>query len=1029
MRPGHALCGLLVAIVGAGLLGAQQPGLLAGDKSVSLPGDQPYASYWFPNQLLSWSPASDPDAAYNRSNTPLRDRFSSIASQANPHARVNEAKVSSLAIFAATSGNPSQGSLDINAYAFNYWQYLGVLVFWGGSAGEGLILAPNPGIIDAAHSNGVPVLGTIFFPPLAYGGDIQWVWDLVQTDGATFPVADKLIEVAEHYGFDGYFINQETAGGNATLATAMIDFMKYFQAHSSLELMWYDAMTESGSIAWQEQLNSLNDAFFTDGSELVSEHMFLDFGWSAADLQASRAHAQGLGRSEFDLHAGIDVQAAGYNTSVNWNAVFPEGSPHTTSLGMYVPSWTYSGAADPGDFYARANRLWVGANRDPGDTTTTANWKGLAHYVPAFSAVSDIPFVTNFCTGQGLDFYIDGDRLSHPTWSTHGWNNIALQDVLPTWRWLVESSGVELYPEIDFSDGYYGGNCLKVSGDSGADNHLKLYKTDLLIGAQTRLELAVKTATVGPSGMKAGLAFASDPASFTFLDIGDTTSSGWHTVSYDLSSFSGDSIVVISLFFPAGAGPGYAIKIGRIAVLDGAVGTGPTPTGLTVENKVNEAGFVTLRLRWDHVIGATSHYNVYRRNPDNSLTFLGGTPNNALFIPELLRVGDEAVVTVEVAAVGTDFGHSNHATIAFNWDPPPSPATNPSPADGASDVFRNPVLSWTPGNGIASHDVYFGTTDPPPFIGNQVATTFTPEFLPAEALHFWRIDEVNSQGTATGQVWSFSTGQDQVNPDGHALDFDGSDDHLDCGNAQSLRITGSAITLEALIKARSWRSNLWEGSILNKEHNGAGADRGYMLRAGNDGQLNFNLGTGTWNEISSGTGVMELNRWHHVAGTYDGATMRLYVDGQLVAEQAGSIVIADAATSGLYVGGSQNNPGRVFAGVIDEIRVWSVARTPAEIQAYQRRELEHQHYGPPASGLVGYWRCDSGAGQQAADLTSFANHAVLGSTSGSDENDPTWVSSDAVAITPLFEDGFESADTTAWSITIPAGKATPATGR
>src|SRR5712692_7391621 len=37
--------------------------------------DQPFASYWFPNELLAWSPDSDPDAAFNRSNTPLATRF------------------------------------------------------------------------------------------------------------------------------------------------------------------------------------------------------------------------------------------------------------------------------------------------------------------------------------------------------------------------------------------------------------------------------------------------------------------------------------------------------------------------------------------------------------------------------------------------------------------------------------------------------------------------------------------------------------------------------------------------------------------------------------------------------------------------------------------------------------------------------------------------------------------------------------------------------------------------------------------
>ena len=952
--------------------------------------DQPFASYWFPNELLTWSPATDPDAPYNRSHTPLRDRFLN-AIQVNAHARANEARVCPLDIFWATSGNPSQGSLGVNYFAFNYWQYTDVMVFWGGSAGEGLILAPNPGVIDAAHKNGVPVLGTIFFPPAVYGGNIQWVHDLVQKTGSTFPVADKLIEAAEYYGFDGYFVNQETGGGDATLAGQLIEFMEYFQANSDLQLMWYDAMTESGAIAWQEQLNSVNDRFFQDGSTLVSQKMFLDFGWNATDLTTSRTNAQALGRSEYDLFAGVDVQANGYNTVVTWANIFPNTIPHVTSLGLYVPSWTYHSSTGLQDFYARANRMWVGANRDPSFTTTTSNWRGIAHYIPAQSVINDFPFVTNFCTGQGYDFYVDGQKLSPADWSGTGWNNLGLQDVLPTWRWIVESTGTKLYPEMDWTDAFYGGNCLKVSGDLLADNNLKLYKTEFPVSGSTHARVAFKTGSVGPTQMSLGVALASDPQTYVLHDVGAATSTGWNEADIDLGAHAGDTILGVSLAFTANAMTGYVMKVGRLTIEDGTLPPPSPPTNLVIENRSDDGETVTLRLRWGHSPSDVVYYNVYRRNPDLSLTYLGGTPNNAYFVPEVPYAAGDSLVTVEVEAVGQDFAPSTHATTTFLWNTAPSVATSPSPGDGAANVFRNAVLGWSPGTHATSHDVFFGTGSPPPFVSNEAAPSFAPGDLDAMTTYHWRVDEVNSVGTTTGTEWSFTTGNAFADTAASALDFDGTDDLVDCGNASSLRVTGSAITLEAILRADAWRTNVWDGSILNKEQNGTGSDKGYMLRAGNNGQLSFNLGSGSWHELLSPTAAMTTGTFHHVAGTYDGATMRLYIDGTEVASTPAAFSIADASVN-LLLGNSQGNPGRVFHGVLDEVRIWNVARSGDQIRARMSTQLPAIYYATADSGLVGYWRLNEGMGQVAGDLTPNGNHGRLGSTVGADAQDPLWVS-------------------------------------
>lgn len=212
---------------------ATAPGTRAG--AAAPPADlAPYASYWFPDSLpqgspgpgitwrslKQWTPESDPDLAYNTATVPLAPRFTPVPPNAG--ARSGQARISSLVSFGPTAQNPSQGSATADHYALTHWAYLDELVFWGGSSGEGIVLAPNAPVVDAAHRNGVPVLGNIFLPPVAYGGDLRWTRDLVQQDAlGRFPIAEKLVEVARTYGFDGWFVNAETDGGDGSLAARM----------------------------------------------------------------------------------------------------------------------------------------------------------------------------------------------------------------------------------------------------------------------------------------------------------------------------------------------------------------------------------------------------------------------------------------------------------------------------------------------------------------------------------------------------------------------------------------------------------------------------------------------------------------------------------------------------------------------------------------------------------------------------------------------------------------------------------------
>ena len=226
----------------------------------------------------------------------------------------------------------------------------------------------------------------------------------------------------------------------------------------------------------------------------------------------------------------------------------------------------------------------------------------------------------------------------------------------------------------------------------------------------------------------------------------------------------------------------------------------------------------------------------------------------------------------------------------------------------------------------------------------------------------------------------------------NALDFDGTNDGVNCGTDTAFDITGQAITIEAWIYAESWKSNIWEGSILIKENNNNNS--GFMFRAGNGGRLGFGMGVGGggWTEINTSSSVLNLNTWHHVAVTYDGSKMRLYVDGDPVDSSSTNISFGNSSTTPLSIG-YHTSTGRHWDGRIDEVRLWNVVRSEAEINAYMNDE-----FCSPQTGLRAYYKLDNGtrngnnAGVTTAiDYSIYHNNGALTgfALSGTNSN---WVS-------------------------------------
>lgn len=199
-----------------------------------------------------------------------------------------------------------------------------------------------------------------------------------------------------------------------------------------------------------------------------------------------------------------------------------------------------------------------------------------------------------------------------------------------------------------------------------------------------------------------------------------------------------------------------------------------------------------------------------------------------------------------------------------------------------------------------------------------------------------------------------------------ALKFDGSNDYVNMGASDTLRVS-NAITMEAWIQPTGPGSNSTNGTIFSKEGE-------YLLSRFADGTISYALAIPSHGWTWQNTGyVAPENQWTHIALTYDGATVKVYANGNLVYSVEGSGVIGDAH--------SDLNDFRVgvrpvwleyFDGKIDEVRIWNIARTEAKIQNNLYRELVGNE-----NGLIGYWNLDENSGNIAFDQTSNGNHGFI----------------------------------------------------
>ena len=165
---------------------------------------------------------------------------------------------------------------------------------------------------------------------------------------------------------------------------------------------------------------------------------------------------------------------------------------------------------------------------------------------------------------------------------------------------------------------------------------------------------------------------------------------------------------------------------------------------------------------------------------------------------------------------------------------------------------------------------------------------------------------------------------------GSAISFNGSNAYLKVNDANILDLT-SGMTLEAWVNPTSLSSYR---TVISKE-NGT-TNLAYALSANNSTTSSSNqrpdsrIRIGTTTKTATGTAKLAANTWTHLASTYDGANLRLYVNGSLVSTLAVTGAITVTANQ-LCIGGSPALGGQYFPGLIDEVRIYNRALSSAEI--------------------------------------------------------------------------------------------------
>lgn len=230
----------------------------------------------------------------------------------------------------------------------------------------------------------------------------------------------------------------------------------------------------------------------------------------------------------------------------------------------------------------------------------------------------------------------------------------------------------------------------------------------------------------------------------------------------------------------------------------------------------------------------------------------------------------------------------------------------------------------------------------------------------------WNLNETSGTTAVSGGSCSTScngtltsmttTGQDDSLTSGWTYDYrkwglgavkiDGADDYITIADVDDLDIT-SAVTIDTWVNF----DNVTDAyqTIISKRDASA-LEANYALRTGtgtesDELQFYFSSG-GAWQIYTTSTAYLESSKWYHIVVTYDGTTVKIYENGQLLSGSCsnGTCNVPMSGDDNAVILGKNGGTTEYFEGVIDTVRIYSRVLTESEILSnYQSGNIEFQY--------------------------------------------------------------------------------------